>query len=677
MSPTSNYRPIVDADGWRAREEQEVVVAEPAVSSTHAAERFKRWLLSERIEQVEGPETRESKGRQQNWWKVVCLTGVDYFSTLGYIPGIAALAAGALSPIATLLIVALTLFAMVPMYRRVAKESPHGQGSIAILERLLSFWPSKLTVLVLLGFIATDFMITITLSASDAAVHLAENPLVHGLLGDQNLLITLLLVAALGAVFLKGFREAINLAVVIVGAYLLLNLVVVAVGLYLAVTNPATIADWQHKLFATYGNPLVMVGVAFLLFPKLALGISGFETGVSVMPLVRGNPDDDPEHPAGRIRNTKRLLMSAALIMSFYLLTTSFVTVVLIPAKEFEAGGSANGRALAYLAHEHLGSAFGTLYDLSTIVILAFAGASALAGLLNVVPRYLPRYGMAPEWGRAVRPLVLSYTAIALAITVIFNANVDAQGGAYATGVLVIMTSAAFAVMLSALWNDNSLRAILAFGLVTLVFLYTLVANIFERPDGIKIASFFIVAIVIVSLASRVRRSLELRQERIEIDEKAKRFIVAASKEDELHIIAHRRFSDDPEEYARKLEEQREYNHIPKDVPVLFLEIDVEDPSEFEEQVLELRGVNVGGYRVLRGESTVVPNAIAAFLLYLRDETGKTPNCYLGWTEGNPFAYVLRYILFGEGDTAPVTHEVLREAEPNLERRPIIHVGGR
>jgi hypothetical protein len=203
------------------------------------------------------------------------------------------------------------------------------------------------------------------------------------------------------------------------------------------------------------------------------------------------------------------------------------------------------------------------------------------------------------------------------------------------------------------------------------------VANVFERPDGIKIAALFIVAIVGVSLASRVRRSLELRHERIELDEEARRFLKEASQGKELHIIAHRRRSgNEPKEYARKLAEQREFNRVPKDVPVLFLEVDVDDASEFEE-VLEIRGVGVGDYRVLRAESAVVPNAIAAFLLYLRDETGKTPNCYFGWTEGNPFVYVVRYILFGEGDTAPVTHEVLREAEPDIERRPNINVGGR
>ena len=648
-----------------------------AAPSRGVRARFKRWLLAERIEQVEGPYARQAKKRQQPWWKVVCLTGVDYFSTLGYIPGIAALAAGALSPIATLLIVALTLFAMLPMYRRVAEESPHGQGSISMLERLLSFWPGKLMVLALLGFIATDFMITITLSASDAAVHLVENPMVSGALEGQEILITLVLVAALGAVFLKGFREAINLSVVIVGVYLLLNLVVVAVGLYAAVTNPQSIGDWRDVLFTSYGSPLLMVGVALLVFPRLALGISGFETGVTVMPLVRGEAGDDPEHPAGRVRNTRKLLTAAAVIMSFFLVTTSFITVVLIPSEEFEDGGSANGRALSYLAHEHLGGAFGTVYDVSTIAILAFAGASAMAGLLNVVPRYLPRYGMAPEWGRTVRPLVLVFTAVAFAITIAFRAEVDAQGGAYATGVLVIMTSAAFAVTLSSIWRHGSLKGTLFFGLVTLVFAYTTVANVIERPDGIKIASLFIAAIVATSLVSRVRRSLELRQERIELDEAAQRFVEQASKGEQIRIVAHRRrFGDDPEEYDRKLAEQREYNRVPEGEPVLFLEVDVADPSEFED-VLEVRGVRVGGHRVLRAESSTVPNAIAALLLYLRDTTGKTPNCYFGWTEGNPIAYVLRFILFGEGDTAPVTHEVLREAEPVLERRPIVHVGGR
>ena len=641
------------------------------------ARRFRHWLLKERIEQVEGPEAGESKERQQPWWKVVCLTGVDYFSTLGYIPGIAALAAGALSPIATVLIVLLTLFGMVPMYRRVAKESPHGQGSISMLERLLSFWPGKLTVLVLLGFIATDFMITITLSASDAAVHIADNPLMPEGLREQVVLLTLLLVAVLGAVFLKGFKEAINTAVVVVGAYLLLNLVVVGVGLYEAVTQPQIVADWQSKLFADYSNPLVMLGVALLVFPKLALGVSGFETGVSVMPLVRGDEGDDPEHPAGRIRDTRKLLTSAALIMCFYLITTSFVTVALIPEEEFESGGSANGRALAYLAHEHLGNSFGTLYDLSTIAILAFAGASAMAGLLNVVPRYLPRYGMAPEWGRAIRPLVLIYTAIAFAITIIFEASVDAQGGAYATGVLVIMTSAAVAVTLSALWRHSSLLATFAFAVVTLIFLYTLGANIIERPDGIKVASFFIAAIIVVSLISRVSRTTELRTERVEIDETAQRFVEEATEGDEIHLIAHRRRpGNDPQEYARKLREQREDNRIRPGEPVLFLEVDVADPSEFKD-VLEVRGVEVGDHHVLRAESPVVPNAIAALLLHLRDETGKEPHCYFGWTQGNPIVYLFRYILFGEGDTAPVTHEVLREAEPDPEQRPIIHVSGR
>jgi hypothetical protein len=651
-------------------------MAKSRVPPKRPAGRLKHWLLKYRVEDVPGPVAKEDRTERHPWWQVVCLTGVDYFSTLGYIPGIAALAAGVLSPVATMFIVLLTLFGALPMYRRVAQESPSGQGSIAMLERLLSLWTGKILVLCLLGFVATGWLITITLSAADAATHVAENPHVPTSFRDQEVAITLVLLAVLGGIFLKGFKEAIGIAVLIVGAYLLLNIVVVAAGFYEMAMQPQIIGNWQSSLLTNYNNnPLLMIGASLLVFPRLALGLSGFETGVGLMPLVRGDEGDEPNRPAGRIRNTTKMLTLAALIMSFYLLTTSFVTTVLIPHKEFEPGGAANGRALAYVAHNYLGDMFGTVYDISTILILGFAGASAMAGLLNIVPRYLPRYGMAPEWARAIRPLVLIYIAISVVVTIIFGADVSSQAGAYATGVLAMMTSAAFAVALSAR-REGSKRGTFAFGVVAIVFAYALVANEIQRPDGIVIALFFIVAIILTSVVSRVYRSLELRQERIEIDEVAQRFIEMAARGNGIHIVANRRQAGDEREYTLKEEEQREDNHIPAEEPILFLEVAVEDASEFEE-VLEVRGVEIGGHKVLRAKSSVVPNAIAALLLHLRDTTGKTPHCYFGWAEGNPIAYLFRFVLFGEGDTAPVTHEVLREAEPERKRRPAIHVGGR
>ena len=639
----------------------------------HRAHRLRDWLLEGQMVEPEGPQARESQPKRHPWWQVMCLTGVDYFSTLGYIPAIAGLVAGALSPIATLLIVLLTLFGALPMYRRVAEESPHGQGSISMLERLLSFWRGKLLVLVLLGFVATGWLVTITLSAADATAHIVENPLVPEVLENHRVAITLVLLTLLGAVFLRGFKEAIGLAAFIVAAYLLLNLVVVAAGFYEIFVQPQILNDWQTLLLTNYGSPQVIIAASLVAFPLLALGLSGFETGVSMMPLVRGEPGDWPERPMGRIRNTRRMLTTAALIMSFYLLTTSFVTAVLIPQEEFQEGGEANGRALAYLAYEYLGETFGTVYDLSTISILWFAGASAMAGLLNIVPRYLPRYGMAPDWTRAIRPLVLVYLALAFVITIIFEANVDAQAGAYATGVLA-MTSGAFAVTLVA-WRRESKWAAYAFGLVTFVFTYAIVANEIQRPDGIIISLFFVGAIITTSLISRVQRSTELRTERVELNEKASLFIEEATSRGEIHLVANRRQTGDEREYFLKEREQREDNHIPSDEPILILEVDVEDASEFAD-VLEVSGVEVGGYKVLRAKSSTVPNAIAAFLLYLRDTTGKRPHCYFGWTEGNPIVYLIRYILFGEGDTAPVTREVLREAEPDPKCRPAIHVGG-
>jgi hypothetical protein len=617
----------------------------------------------------EAPGPGAAHPHQSAWWKVMCLTGVDYFSTLGYQPGIAFLAAGALSPIATFVLVLLTLFGALPIYKRVAEASPNGQGSISMLEEHLPRWKGKAFVLCLLGFAATDFVITITLSAADATAHIVGNPFVPAAF-NHPIVLTLLLLAALSAVFLKGFKEAIGLAVGIVGIYLALNAVVVGYALLQVLRQPALFGAWRETLYRQHGSPLMMLAVALLLFPKLALGLSGFETGVAVMPLVKGDPDDDPAHPRGRIRNTKKLLANAAIIMSVFLIGSSLVTTLLIPADAFKIGGPASGRALAYLAHKMFGEMFGTAYDLSTISILWFAGASAMAGLLNLVPRYLPRYGMAPEWAKATRPLVLLFAVITFAITVLFRADVEAQGGAYATGVLVLMTSAAVAVTLH--FRDRRPQ-FLGFATITVVFIYTTLLNIYERPEGIKIASWFIATIIVTSMISRVMRSTELRVRSIEPDDLALQFMREAGAAP-VRIVAIRPGEGRREAYEKKMREARESHHLPEDQPVLFLEVRPGDVSDFT-GTLKVQGADVGGYHVLRAISPAIPNAIAALLLHIRNQTGKIPHAYFGWTEGNPIVYLMKFLAFGEGDTAPVTREVLRQNEPNPARRPRIHVG--
>ncbi len=616
--------------------------------------------------------------RRQPWWKVMCLTGVDYFSTLGYQPGIAAVAAGVLSPIATLVLVALTLFGALPVYRRVATESPHGEGSIAMLERLLSFWKGKLFVLVLLGFAATDFIITMTLSAADATAHIVENPHVPALFAGHEVAITLGLLALLGAVFLRGFTEAIGVAVLLVGTYLLLNAVVISVAVAHIATQPQVVTDWTQALRTEYGSPAMMVAVSLLVFPKLALGMSGFETGVAVMTHVdgarlAGPGGDDEQHPVGRVRGTKRMLATAAVIMSVFLVTSSIVTTFLIPPAAFEDGGQADGRALAFLAHDYLGDKFGTAYDLSTIAILWFAGASAMAGMLNLIPRYLPRYGMAPTWARAVRPLVLVLTATAFLITWWFDADVNAQGGAYATGVLVLFTSAGTAVTLAA-GRAGQRRLTVAYAAITAVFVYTTVDNIIERPDGVKIGACFITAILAVSFASRLTRAFELRVTEVELDPTARLFVRDCARRT-IRLVANEPDARDRAEYADKIKQIRADNDLPADPDVIFVEVTIADPSDFETR-LEVRGhVLHGQYRVMTLESSTVPNALAALLLHVRDAAGVTPHIYFEWTEGNPVANLIRFLLFGVGEVAPVTREVLRRAEHHRNRRPHVHVG--
>jgi hypothetical protein len=640
---------------------------------------FRRWFLEGKDLTLREPplkrpqETAHPRHTTHPWWQVMCLTGVDYFSTLGYQPGIAFLAAGVLSPIATIVLVALTLFGALPIYSRVAEASPHGQGSISMLERLLTRWKGKTFVLALLGFAMTDFVITITLSAADATEHIIHNPFSPAWI-DHRVAVTFALLLLLGAVFLKGFKEAIGLAVFIVAVYMSFNVIIIGRAIFEVIQHPEVFPAWTTALTSgpAGGNPWLILLAALLVFPKLALGLSGFETGVAIMPLVKGGPVDTHARPLGRIHNTRKLLRAAALIMSVMLIGSSFATTLLIPADEFAVGGKAYGRALSYLSHHFFGDGFGTVYDVSTIAILWFAGASAMAALINLVPRYLPRYGMAPDWAKATRPLVAVFTVVTLVVTWIFDADVDAQGGAYATGVLVLMTSAAVAVTL-ALWRTGWRQWV--FLAITLVFFYTTIVNIIERPEGIKIASFFIGAVIVTSLVSRTFRSTELRHKSVILNELALRLVEDAARRGTVRIVTNRPDKGTVDEYDKKEGEARDSHHIPAEESVLLLEVRPGDASEFTDDVLEVSGHEVGRHRVLRCDSPAIPNAIAAFLLNVRDRTGKLPHVYFGWTEGNPLVYVLKFIFFGEGDTAPVTREVLRQAVDDPLERPRVHVG--
>jgi hypothetical protein len=599
------------------------------------------------------------------WYLVIWLTGVDYFSTLGYQPGIALLAAGALSPLATAILVLVTLGCALPTYAQVARRSYAGQGSIAMLENILPGWWGKLFVLILLGFAATDFVITMTLSASDAATHATENPYLHPFLGDAHLTLALVLLALLAAVFLKGFKEAIELATAVCVPYLLLNAIVLMRALAEVAHHPVAFPHWREMLIRQ-GDWTHLAIASILLFPRLALGLSGFETGVAVMPLIEGKPgDDSAERPSGRIHSTRRMLATAALIMSVMLLLSSFITTLLIPESAYREGGEASGRAIAYLAHHLLGNVFGSIYDFSTIAVLWFAGASAMAGLLHLVPRYLPRVGLAPEWVAYSRPLVLVLFLSDVVITVIFKANVDAQGGAYATGVLVLMFSAAVAVALS-LTRERRPFAIYFWGVV-LVFGYTTGANIVERRDGIIIAACFILFILTVSGISRYVRSKELRAGGLSFADSDSERIwneLAAAK---VNLIPTRSV-DRPwrEKLAAKV---LGYYRIQDHLAFVHVTL-LDNRSEFLSPLV-IRAWKEGDvYLVEASQAVAIANALAYIIQELHPMA-----VFLGLSRQNMMRQAFRYFLLGEGETGLMVYTILQhlwEVAKGTVERPCI-----
>lgn len=630
--------------------------------SSSAKRKFLTWLFKRQ---------ESAHGSQDAWWKVMCLTGVDYFSSIGFQPSIAFVATGILSPFATLFLVAMNLFGALPAYWRVCEESPHGQGSFHMLEERLDGWAGKLFILSLLSFAATGFLFTITVCTADAAVHFVQNPWVPPAL-RHPFWVTIILILALGAIFLKGFREAIGVSFILVLSYLSLNAITLTVCFNKLIQQPQLIQDWISQLHQHHGDPTAIALASALAFPQLVLGMSGFETGVAVMPLIKGDAKDDPRRPAGRIRNTRKLLSTAAVVMAVLLIVSSIVTTAMIPAHLYAEGQPANGRALAYLAHEHLGAAFGSVYDFVTIFILWFAGASTMAALLSLVPHYLPRYGMAPQWAAAQRPLVLFFTGACCVITCIFHANVDKQSGAFATGLLVLLTSACLAALLS-VWRRPVARAY--FIVVTLCFIYACIANMTARLDGLLTALWLLVIIFTTSFASRSVRSTELRVTKVIFDDTARNFIKRELTENwrVVRLLAHRPGLE--VDYREKEAEARESHSIQEvEGDFLFLEVSKEDASDFYDDELRVEGVVVDGFSILRCKSPSVPNAIAAVLLKIQEETGQIPHAYFGWTEGHPLGYILKFIFFGEGETAPLTREILRGQEPDRSKRPVIHV---
>ena len=509
-----------------------------------------------------------------------------------------------------------------------------------------------------------------------------------------QLVLTMTLLVMLGGVFIRGFGEVIGIAVGLVAVYLVLNAIVVIAGLSHLFGHPELVAAWWSDVES--GRWLLaeapvqgpgwgaIIIVCLLFFPKLALGLSGFETGVAIMPMIRGDSTDSPLNPVGRIRNTRKLLIVAAVIMSLYLLGSSMVVTMLIPPHELAKEGLAANRALAFLAHGQgpisicpwFGNVFGTFYDISTVLILWFAGASAMSGLLNLVPRYLPRYGMAPEWATNFRALVVLFTFINLAVTLVFRANVEAQGGAYATGVMMLISSASVATIVDQYRKRQGSkfhRIVWPYVFIAVVFVYVTVMIVIEKPEGMAIASCFIVAVMISSLTSRLMRSTELRFVSFQFVNHESHFLWDSLRHLEFPVLVPHRAGG-----ARSLAEKevliRQIHHLGPSVPIVFIEASVGDASDFYHSP-EMDISNEEGRFIIRVTNCVsIAHVIASIALEL-SKSGSPPELLFGWSDENPLTMNLGFVLFGEGNIPWLVRELITKAERDPTKQPRVIIG--
>jgi hypothetical protein len=764
-----------------------------------------------------------SKAPTYAWWLVLGLVGLDYFSTLAYLPSIAVQADRNLAPPAALGVVLVTLLAALPVYLYVIGRSPHGRGATGLLERLVSGWHGKVFLLVLLGFVGTDFVITRTLSLADAAKHVTHNPYwqQHVQWVSQNketvrswlpsflrggffdfwneqlvltLVLTLLSFVAFAFVF-RGFNKPfLYLAAAVVLLFLVVNGIVIGSGLAYLGWHPERLENWfrpltesstatavpyyeltdqgleslsetevpeevvaklaklKNKKFpdrrqlsrelnkvldedeldrfrdsvltqaaappvplgtswiAVVGLLIWLAVSALLKSPQMILGLSGFELSMTSAPQVRGRPDDDPERPRGRIRRTRLLLVTAALIMSVFVLGSVLVVAQLVPqaalqgkvkAGEEEWEGPAMHRALAYLAHggpldttyatraggklpEPPGSdvtrlftpEFGTLYDVSTVLILCLAGASVTIGLRSLLPEYLARYGMELPWARKIGGTGWLFNLTIVLLILVFHASVSAQQWAYGACVLALLTGAGLAALLDLRrrWQGSLWQGVVGapFLVISGLFLVLIGLTFVQNRSGLYIPLLFVLVVVCTGLVSRWLRSTELRFGGFAFagEDSQKRWQEIC--EFHFQVLVPHRPGGLP--LVEKDREIRARHRLGPEVPIVYLEAELGDPSDFLQRPV-LKVEKVEGFEVVRlSRCASIAHALAAIGLEFA-RVGRPPEIHFGWSEEAPLAANLNFVLFGEGNIPWMVHALLRKAEPDEQRRPRVVVG--
>ncbi|HEV8059644.1 MAG TPA: amino acid transporter [Gemmataceae bacterium] len=664
------------------------------------------------------------------WLAVLGLVGLDYFSSLAYQPSIVYEIAGLAAPLATLGVLAATLFGALPIYLYVAGRSPNGQGATGLLERCVHGWTSKLLILALLGFAATDFVITRTLSAADAAEHLVHNPSPWlqerlAVLGkaDQSIanwfpeplasrivqfwnrqvVVTLglsILSFCFWAFFRKGFTKGVvRLSIVVATIYMALNLFVLIEGLSYLTARPALIHNWWATItqpgwrppaFALFTSVpwLQLLTLSICAFPTCALGLSGFELSMIVMPFVRGRRGQGTDDLVGRIRNTRKLLILAALIMVFALASSALVTTLLIPPEAMAPGGAAFNRAHAYLAHGGLmstgetadrlhpwfGPTFGSILDVSTIVVLCLTGASVTLALRLLVPDYLHRFGMQLEWAHRLGFILHLFNVINLVVTLIFHANVQAQRGTYATSVLVILTSAGAAAWLDLRQRSGSWHRMLRgfFAFLTIAFAAAAFLAMIRSPASLLISFLFVAATIVTSIVSRGLRSTELRFEGFDFVDPESKMLWDDLKDLPFPVLVpHRSGLISLEAREKRI---RERHRLGPDVPLVFVESTLGDASDFFQRPLVRVGQEDERFLIHITRCVSVAHVLAAAAIEL-SAGSDPPEIHFGWSDESPITANLSFMLFGTGNIPWMVREIIRRAEPKPERRPSVFVG--